>query len=165
MVVRRLRANRSPAARSSKGTPQQLVKSLAIDPANLVFRTRLQPGILRYNWLAGSAIFWEISISQCLRPQGVRICLAHLMASRYMWCGETAGLATWPPMTLWRAASGAEPFRAGPSTRLLAGLRHLPARWRASLQLRVVTVTLIISALVLAAVGFLLMQQIAAGFL
>ena len=58
-------------------------------------------------------------------------------------------------------ASGSGSFRTGPST----GLRYLPARWRTSLQVRVVTATLIMSALVLAAVGFLLMQQIAAGFL
>jgi two-component system, OmpR family, sensor histidine kinase MtrB len=63
-------------------------------------------------------------------------------------------------MTL-AGTTGAGLFRGG----LLAWLRCLPARPRASLQMRVVMATLIISAFMLAAVGFLLTQQIAAGFL
>jgi two-component system, OmpR family, sensor histidine kinase MtrB len=46
-----------------------------------------------------------------------------------------------------------------------AALRRARIRWWRSLQLRVVTATLVISAIVVAVLGFFLMQQIAAGLL
>jgi hypothetical protein len=49
----------------------------------------------------------------CRGPHGVRIRLADVMASRYMWSGEAVSLAAGLLVTLWRAASGAGSFRAG----------------------------------------------------
>ncbi|MQA95965.1 MAG: HAMP domain-containing protein [Streptosporangiales bacterium] len=48
---------------------------------------------------------------------------------------------------------------------LRAAVWRVRARWRGSLQLRVVTSTLVVSALVTGVLGFLLMQQIASGLL
>jgi two-component system, OmpR family, sensor histidine kinase MtrB len=44
--------------------------------------------------------------------------------------------------------------------RLVALLRHLRRRWQSSLQLRVVSTTLVVSAVVVSVLGFFLMQQI-----
>ncbi len=51
------------------------------------------------------------------------------------------------------------------SSRAVALLKHLRLRWRSSLQLRVVSTTLVISAIVISVLGFFLMQQIAANLL
>ncbi|MGO9080492.1 MAG: MtrAB system histidine kinase MtrB [Streptosporangiaceae bacterium] len=72
------------------------------------------------------------------------------------------------------AGSGAGPRRAAVLTAQAARrlrrtaralLRRSRVRWRGSLQLRVVTTTLVVSAIVVAVLGFFLMQQIAAGLL
>jgi two-component system sensor histidine kinase MtrB len=44
-------------------------------------------------------------------------------------------------------------------------VRHLQSRWRSSLQLRVVSTTLVVSALVVSLLGFFLMQQVASNLL
>jgi len=48
---------------------------------------------------------------------------------------------------------------------MVALLRGLQARWRRSLQLRVVSTTLVVSVAVVSLLGFFLMQQIASNLL
>ncbi len=50
-------------------------------------------------------------------------------------------------------------------TRLGLLLRHAHRRWRSSLRIRVVSTTLVVSAIVVSLLGFFLMQQITANFL
>ncbi|HWG61544.1 MAG TPA: MtrAB system histidine kinase MtrB [Streptosporangiaceae bacterium] len=64
----------------------------------------------------------------------------------------------WVPPSARRALK-----RAQRNTRRLAG--HLRRRWHRSLQLRVAATTLVISLVVVAAVGFFLVQQVASGLL
>jgi two-component system sensor histidine kinase MtrB len=63
----------------------------------------------------------------------------------------TGGLRTLPAST------------ARASSRVLALLQHLRRRWRSSLQLRVVSTTLLVSAIVISVLGFFLMQQISSN--
>jgi two-component system, OmpR family, sensor histidine kinase MtrB len=76
---------------------------------------------------------------------------------------------TGPPARLLRPPHGSgwlPPGTAGAMHRWgEAALRPLRARWRSSLKLRVVGTTLALSAVVIAVLGFFLMQQIASGLL
>ncbi len=78
---------------------------------------------------------------------------------------RAADLARWT--SGWRERRGGQAIRlAAAGSRRLAGLAGAAyGRWRNSLQVRVVTTTLILSAAVVTILGFLLMQQISAGIL
>ena len=68
--------------------------------------------------------------------------------------------AAWPD-ALWSRNLG--PIAIGARARCIAAARRARARWRRSLQLRVVTATLVISAIVVTVLGIFLIQQVANG--
>src|SRR5215472_1131643 len=60
---------------------------------------------------------------------------------------------------------GVRPALNGLASRVADVLRQARRRWRSSLRVRVVSTTLVVSAVVVSMLGFFLMQQITANFL
>jgi two-component system, OmpR family, sensor histidine kinase MtrB len=77
--------------------------------------------------------------------------------------GALAGQQSRPARLHWLTEL---PARLGSLRSQAAGMpRRLTERWRSSLQLRVITATLLLSALVVAVLGFLLMQRVASNLI